>query len=193
MEGAILAVSGQRSRLLTCPSHNDQRRHGSEIGNDDRSRLCICRLADLGRSARHESGIGQGWGELAARKSALTPSSPRSSAALLWTTSSTAPPRHACCSAAIPSCSPNRSPASSSSSLPPAWATLSSAREAPHHGLLPGGRPGQPISPCRLAGRLHQIGIHLGPARSTAPFRLATALPAAILASLLGIHIKVAA
>ena len=32
MEGAILAVSGQGSRLLTCSSHCDQRRHGSEIG-----------------------------------------------------------------------------------------------------------------------------------------------------------------
>ena len=58
--------------------------------------------------------------------------------------------------------------------------------------LFPGGRPGQPISPCRLAERLHQIGIHPGPARSTALFQLATELPAAILARLLGIHIKVA-
>jgi hypothetical protein len=58
--------------------------------------------------------------------------------------------------------------------------------------LLPGGRPGQPISPYRLAERLHQIGIHPGPARSTALFQLATELPAAILARLLGIHIKVA-
>ncbi len=58
--------------------------------------------------------------------------------------------------------------------------------------LLPGGRPGRPISPCRLAERLHQIGIRPGPARSTALFQLATELPAAILARLLGIHIKVA-
>ncbi len=58
--------------------------------------------------------------------------------------------------------------------------------------LLPGGRPGQPISSYRLAERLHQIGIHPGPARSTALFQLATELPAAILARLLGIHIKVA-
>jgi integrase/recombinase XerD len=53
-------------------------------------------------------------------------------------------------------------------------------------------RPGQPISPYRLAERLHQIGIHPGPARSTALFQLATELPAAILARMLGIHIKVA-
>jgi hypothetical protein len=58
--------------------------------------------------------------------------------------------------------------------------------------LLPGGRPGQPISPCRLSERLHQIGIQPGPARSTALFQLATELPAAILARMLGIHIDVA-
>ncbi|MFL6054731.1 MAG: hypothetical protein ACJ72W_17685 [Actinoallomurus sp.] len=58
--------------------------------------------------------------------------------------------------------------------------------------LLPGGRPGEPISPYRLSERLHQIGIHPGPARSTALFQLATELPAAILARMLGIHIKVA-
>jgi hypothetical protein len=58
--------------------------------------------------------------------------------------------------------------------------------------LLPGGRPGQPISPSRLAERLHQIGIHPGQARSTALFQLATELPAALLARMLGIHIAVA-
>ncbi len=58
--------------------------------------------------------------------------------------------------------------------------------------LLPGGRPGQPISPCQLNQRLHQIGIRPGPARSTALFQLATELPAAILARMLGIHIDVA-
>ena len=58
--------------------------------------------------------------------------------------------------------------------------------------LLPGGRPGQPISPCQLGERLRQIGIRPGPARSTALFQLATELPAAILARMLGIHIDVA-
>jgi hypothetical protein len=58
--------------------------------------------------------------------------------------------------------------------------------------LLPGGRPGQPISPYRLNERLRQIGIRSGPARSTALFQLATELPAAILARMLGIHIGVA-
>ena len=50
----------------------------------------------------------------------------------------------------------------------------------------------QPISPYRLSERLHQIGVHPGPARSTALFQLATELPATILARMLGIHIKVA-
>jgi hypothetical protein len=58
--------------------------------------------------------------------------------------------------------------------------------------LLPGGRPGQPISPYRLTERLHQIGIQPGPARSTALFQLAAEVPAAILARMLGIHINVA-
>jgi hypothetical protein len=58
--------------------------------------------------------------------------------------------------------------------------------------LLPGGRPGQPISPYRLAERLHQIGIQPGPARSTALFQLAAEVPAAILARMLGVHINVA-
>jgi hypothetical protein len=58
--------------------------------------------------------------------------------------------------------------------------------------LLPGGRPGQPISPYRLAERLHQIGIQPGPARSTTLFQLAAEVPAAILARMLGIHINVA-
>lgn len=58
--------------------------------------------------------------------------------------------------------------------------------------LLPGGRPGQPISPYRLSERLRQIGIQPGSARSTALFQLATELPAAILARLLGIHVAVA-
>jgi hypothetical protein len=58
--------------------------------------------------------------------------------------------------------------------------------------LLPGGRPGQPISPYRVSERLRQIGIRPGPGRSTALFQLATELPAALLARMLGIHIDVA-
>jgi hypothetical protein len=58
--------------------------------------------------------------------------------------------------------------------------------------LFPGGRPGQPISSYQLGQRLHQIGVRPGQARSTALFQLASELPAALLARLLGIHITVA-
>jgi hypothetical protein len=58
--------------------------------------------------------------------------------------------------------------------------------------LFPGGQPGRPISAYQLAQRLRQLGIRPGQARSTALFHLATELPAALLARLLGIHISVA-
>lgn len=58
--------------------------------------------------------------------------------------------------------------------------------------LFPGGRPGQPISSYRLTERLRQIGLQPGQARSTALFQLASEVPAAILARLLGVHISVA-
>jgi hypothetical protein len=58
--------------------------------------------------------------------------------------------------------------------------------------LFPGGQPGLPISAAHLAKRLRQIGIHAGPARATALFQLATDLPAAVIARMLGIHISVA-
>ncbi|MFG2007306.1 hypothetical protein ACGFNU_49970 [Spirillospora sp. NPDC048911] len=58
--------------------------------------------------------------------------------------------------------------------------------------LFPGGQPGRPISAAQLTERLRQIGIQPGRARSTALFQLATDLPAALLARLLGIHISVA-
>jgi hypothetical protein len=58
--------------------------------------------------------------------------------------------------------------------------------------LFPGGQPGRPVSADRLGQRLRQLGLQPGPARSTALFQLATELPAAVLARMLGIHIKVA-
>ena len=58
--------------------------------------------------------------------------------------------------------------------------------------LFPGGQPGRPISASRMAERLRQLGIRSGQARSAALFQLATDLPAAVLARLLGIHISVA-
>jgi hypothetical protein len=59
--------------------------------------------------------------------------------------------------------------------------------------LFPGGRPGQPIGDYALAQRLQHIGLHPLQDRSTALFALATELPAAILARMLGIHTSVAA
>ena len=58
--------------------------------------------------------------------------------------------------------------------------------------LFPGGRPGQPISAYQLAERLRQLGLRPAQSRSTALFGLTTELPAAVLARLPGIHIKVA-
>lgn len=60
------------------------------------------------------------------------------------------------------------------------------------HWLFPGGQPGRPISSSQLGERLRLIGIRPGQARSTALFQLATEVPAAILARMLGIHIGVA-
>jgi hypothetical protein len=58
--------------------------------------------------------------------------------------------------------------------------------------LFPGGQPGRPISAHQLGERLHKLDLHPGQDRSTALFGLATELPAALLARLLGIHISVA-
>ena len=58
--------------------------------------------------------------------------------------------------------------------------------------LFPGGQPGQPISAFQLGERLRQLGIRCGQSRSAALFQLATDLPAAVLARMLGIHISVA-
>ena len=58
--------------------------------------------------------------------------------------------------------------------------------------LFPGGRPGRPISAAHLSERLRQLGLRPGQDRSSALFHLATELPAALLARLLGIHISVA-
>ena len=88
--------------------------------------------------------------------------------------------------------------------LPDPLATLVRELVASRHGhatlgdqgnspwLFPGGRPGQPISAEHLSERLRQLGLRPSQARSTALFGLATELPAALLARLLGIHISVA-
>lgn len=58
--------------------------------------------------------------------------------------------------------------------------------------LFPGGHPGRPLTDSQIGKRLHAIGIRPGQDRSTALFTLATELPAAILARMLGVHIEVA-
>jgi len=64
--------------------------------------------------------------------------------------------------------------------------------DPPSPWLFPGGQPGRPVSAGHLGQRLKDIGIQPGPTRSVALFQLATELPAAILARMLGIHIDVA-
>ncbi|MEU8265036.1 hypothetical protein AB0C02_31060 [Micromonospora sp. NPDC048999] len=59
--------------------------------------------------------------------------------------------------------------------------------------LFPGGQPGRPISAFQLTKRLRDLDPSPAQSRSTALFELATELPAAILARMLGIHISVAA
>ncbi|MGO9078368.1 MAG: hypothetical protein ACLQDY_04930 [Streptosporangiaceae bacterium] len=69
-------------------------------------------------------------------------------------------------------------------------ATTGAASPSPW--LFPGGQPGRPVSSGHLGQRLKDLGIHPGQARSTALFQLASELPAALLARMLGIHIDVA-
>jgi hypothetical protein len=58
--------------------------------------------------------------------------------------------------------------------------------------LFPGRRPGHPLGDDALAQRLHRIRLNPRADRSTALFALATELPAAMLARLLGLNVKVA-
>jgi hypothetical protein len=53
--------------------------------------------------------------------------------------------------------------------------------------LFPGGLPGQPITPARLAGRLRAIGVYAITGRRAALTDLAAQLPAAVLADLLNL------
>jgi hypothetical protein len=69
-------------------------------------------------------------------------------------------------------------------------ATTGAAGRSPW--LFPGGQPGRPINATHPGQRLKNLGIHPGQARSTALYQLATELPAALLARMLGIHIDVA-
>jgi len=65
-------------------------------------------------------------------------------------------------------------------------------RTSDHPWLFPGGAPAQPISASRLSARLTSLGIRGRSGRNTALMDLATTIPAAALARLLGIHISTA-
>ena len=58
--------------------------------------------------------------------------------------------------------------------------------------LFPGGQPGRRLGDDQNGQRLHKIGIRPKQDRATTLFTLATEVPAAILARMLGVHIKVA-
>jgi len=64
-------------------------------------------------------------------------------------------------------------------------------RPARRLGRSPAGTS-RPVGAYHLAERLRQLGLRPGPSRSTALFQVATDLPAALLARMLGIHITVA-
>jgi hypothetical protein len=59
--------------------------------------------------------------------------------------------------------------------------------------LFPGHLPGRPITPSRLGQRLAQLGIDSQTARRAPMLKLASTVPAAVLADLLGIHTTTAA
>jgi hypothetical protein len=69
-------------------------------------------------------------------------------------------------------------------------ATIGRPRTVPW--LFPGGRPGHSLSGDRLGERLRNIGMHPREDRATALFALATELPAAVLARMLGLSIHTA-
>ncbi|MEU2573594.1 hypothetical protein ACIP3B_24675 [Streptomyces anulatus] len=64
--------------------------------------------------------------------------------------------------------------------------------DTPGAWLFPGRFPGQPLSGDRLVVRLRALGIQPRQDRATALFTLASEVPAAILARMLGIHRSVA-
>ena len=121
-----------------------------------------------------------------------TPSDQRRSADCPSTTSTATATTSRSASAPNPSSSQNHSPTSFDNSSATGTGHASIGHDTSTRWLFPGGRPGQPISSYRLTERLRQIGLRPGQARSTALFQLASELPAAILARLLGIHISVA-
>jgi hypothetical protein len=74
--------------------------------------------------------------------------------------------------------------------LPPPLASLVRQQRAEAQGswLFPGAKPGTHLGPERLRRRLRELGVHVGTARAGALLALAAAVPAPILAELLGYH-----
>lgn len=74
--------------------------------------------------------------------------------------------------------------------LPPPLASLVQQQHSRASGpwLFPGAKPGTHLGPERLCRRLQQLGIQAGIARAGALLALAAAVPAPILAELLGYH-----
>ena len=95
-------------------------------------------------------------------------------------------------SATSPSCCPNPLPRLPSTVVANRRGKAAVGDPGTSPWLFPGGQPGRPISPYALTERLRQLGLQPARDRSTALFQLATDLPAAILARMLGIHITVA-
>lgn len=62
--------------------------------------------------------------------------------------------------------------------------------DMPSNCLFPGRWPGRPLTEGALSRRLQAIGLHPRQSRNTALFTLASEVPAAILAKMLGLHIK---
>jgi hypothetical protein len=74
--------------------------------------------------------------------------------------------------------------------LPPPLASLVQQQRAEAQGswLFPGAKPGTHHGPERLRRRPCELGVHVGTARAGALLALAAAVPAPILAELLGYH-----
>ncbi|MBK3629142.1 hypothetical protein JHN59_30850 [Streptomyces sp. MBT49] len=68
---------------------------------------------------------------------------------------------------------------------------IRSSAEAPRW-LFPGQQPGQHSAPASIVRSLNQAGIHVNAGRTTALMNLAQDLPAAVLASLTGMHVVTA-
>ena len=108
------------------------------------------------------------------------------------TTSTPAATASSSASARVPSCCPSRCRLGLASSSRPVAASAAIGDPGASPWLFPGGQPGRPISADQTRRATPPTRTPTRQDRSTALFQLATDLPAAILARMLGIHITVA-